>query len=374
MRFFLWPRNMVNVVIWNKAVCRGKPPTLQNINCEVGFSGTETAATEAAGGLAAMGCRVFLVCHINQTIVQDGITYTPIVPVDERIDVFVPMFFIEHQEVLRTLSKLSSDTLVVVWLQCILRPHMWLHALPMLHPSMTVVVGPSNFALQHIPAQLYQRYVVPNAINPIIYPFIDDLEHQRRKGNWVFHACWERGGHVAFRVFERYEHKRRFYVAGYAQNDAPNIPEVRVMGSLSKRALREVLCKCDYFVYPLVLPSGSVHHDTYACVCQEAMAAGAIVVTWKVACLPECFSDCAEFVDPPAYRNGGPTSPFGFSTEMNSKAAADLLLQAVRRLDRDPVRKEQLRQKAARWAASRTWQQSTQTLHRILMTHINADA
>jgi glycosyltransferase involved in cell wall biosynthesis len=359
------------VVFWNKDVPRATPPTYTNINYVTGFSGTETTVTEVATILAQNRLyRVYVVCHQvaeNEPILDNGVTYLANLPEDMQVDVFIPMFFVQSPAVCSILQKLQhTGARVVLWMECILRPRMWQMCLPLLNADRTLIVAPSNFALQSLPRTFFRRYVVPNALNPAIYPPVTLDDHSERLGNWTFHACWERGGEVALRVFMQYAPRNKFHASGYPNAANRGQSDVRHYGTLSKYSLREVMMRCDYFVYPLVAPSGAVHHDTFGCAVLEAMACGAIVITWNVACLPECYTDYAILLEPPPYRQGSAHEPFGFNDQMNEDAAVQRLLQAVQRLDENPSSKEALRKRAMHWATSQTWSRSAVTFERIL--------
>ncbi len=360
----------MRVVFWIKDACRSHPPTYTHLNRATGFSGSETAVTELATQAARFGHDVHVVCHgvEDGAVLDNGVWYVPRVP-DDGIDVFVPMFFAHNPEVLQALTRLAPDAVVVMWMQCILRPHMWAASLPMLTSRRTLVVGPTNFSLQLLPDALRERFVIPNALNPDVYPYDPALLRapERRLGTWVFHACWERGGEVALRVFARYPQRRTMLVSGYYPGaEAPDEGLRRNLGSLSKHALRDALSDCDYFVYPLVAPNGTVQHDTFGCVVLEAMARGVICVAWRTACLPELYGDHAVLVDPPPYCQGSPAAAFGRCGAMNGEDSVRALLDAVTSLDADPVAKEALRARAMRWACSQTWANSGAKLDSLL--------
>jgi FkbM family methyltransferase len=253
---------------------------------------------------------------------------------------------------------------------------MWQPALKFMNQGNTVVVGPSVFALQLIPDFIISRCMIPNAINPDLYRSItiSDDDEPTRRGNWIFHACWERGGGVAARVFSRYAPRKTMWVAAYeASESCPTDVDIQRLGSLSKADLRQHLLQCDYFVYPLVSDSGIVHHDTFACVVLEAMACGVIVVSWKSASLPEWYGQYAVLLDPPTYTEGSPGSAFGRCPDMNSDAAIECFLNVVTELDAQPVLKRQFRERAAEWARMCTWAACGDLLDNVLMTVVHTN-
>ena len=355
----------MKIVFWtDSSVDRSSRLTYSSLNFETGFSGTETMVVEIATSLARHHHDVIVIdVHRTNDIIDHGVTYSPTVPLD--MDVFIPMFFWFYDDNLRRLinERIPRNITIVPWLQCILQPYHWSSILPALREfKRVVVVGPSQFALQNVPECLVERHVVSNGINTDIFA---DFEETERK-DWIFHACWERGGNLAVRVFEATPHPEgtTLYAAGYGPVDSELC--VKKLGSLSKQQLRDKLLEMDYFIYPLVLPSGSVHHDTFGCVVLEAMACGVIVVTWNVACLYEVYEDNIVLVDPPKYDVGSPSTAFGHCHEMNSQASVQKLGDAIRRIDANPSRKQQLRRRAHAFAMRYTWTASAERFNKVL--------
>ena len=377
------------IVFWLQEAERECELGYDNVNYESGFSGTDTMAVEMGTALASKGHEVYIICHVKEDKIDNNVHYTKQWPVqgDDNVpmkaDVFVPMFFLQHHSVLDILSRvIDSETTVVVWLHCILKPHMW--SVGRMHLSAkscrVVVAGPSVFSLQNIPDSYSDHRVIPNAINASVFqlPALKSLKDEGgRRGNWVFHACWERGGNAALRIFAQYPDRKAMWTAAYAPGSHasevtrgvqvdPSPAEIFHMGSMSKAELREMMLSCDYFVYPLVSPSGIVHHDTFACVVLEAMACGVLVLSWDVACLRECFGDHAILLPPPHYNQGDVRSAFGTCPEMNFEVSMDLFLDKIRELDMDPHAKTARRIKAAKWACTQTWDKPVREFESVL--------
>lgn len=123
-------------------------------------------------------------------------------------------------------------------------------------------------------------------------------------------------------------------------------------GSLSKSALASLLSRSDYFVYPLSLEDGRVHHDTYGSAVLEALAMGVVVVTWGVACMPGVYGDRVVLLEPDGHDR---FARFARNPWMNSDSAVELLGEAVLGLERDQDRKRGLRERGTSWARSQTW-------------------
>lgn len=161
---------------------------------------------------------------------------------------------------------------------------------------------------------------------------------EKEKNTYIFHACWERGGEVAQRVVNKMGGKLlRFDYTTNAFN-------------MCKSKLFQQMKSIEYFVYPLVLPSGSVHKDTHACVVAEAMANGIIVLTYPVAALATSYpSNCIAFVDFPPGANIESltgTAPNSTDPSLLSHAAVDLFCKKIKYLEENPLEKETLRENA----------------------------
>lgn len=249
---------------------------------------------------------------------------------------------------------------IVLWLHCVPLPD----ANPFPEFRRTVVACPSEFArrccgLSSSPC----AGVVGNGIDADAFALSTPLDERRKAPlSFAFHATFERGCAVAHRVFSGLGGRSLFSIASYHHDPAAAAlaaadPRVVDRGSLDKAALREMLLDSDYFVYPLVLPDGRVHHDTFACVVLEAMACGAVVVTWDVACLRELYgADCIVALDVAecGLESAGydPRAPAGRNPNLLSDAAVAALRAAVERLEADPGEKRRLRENARAKAAS----------------------
>jgi len=333
---------------------RALPLTYENYLNGCGFSGTEASVLEIGRRLVRDGHQV-TVCtgaHTGRDVA--GISYisnfTP--DVLESLDFFTPLFY-DTAAVHDIIGQLRNQpqTMVAIWLHCYLSDEA-IRALQRSAASrsfmLIAVSRPVAAAVAHL--QL-PTYVVPNGISAEIFQV--PSQWSMRGSHCVFFATLERGGAVAARVAKAVGRKLVF--ATYFNTDARH--------SLSKKELRRLLETCDYFIYPLVLPGDAavpyaVHHDTYACCVHEAMAAGVIVVTWDVACFRDVYGDNVVLVPPPTCDGYDPRARFGANPAMASDAAVQLLADAVRALDSDPIKKEDLRCRARQWAFAHTWEHS----------------
>ena len=119
--------------------------------------------------------------------------------------------------------------------------------------------------------------------------------------SFVFFATWERGGEVALATFKKIrvvEPSATFHIASYYPNLPPESCQegIYVYDSLGKAQLCELLSKSAYFIYPLNLPNGHIHKDTFACCVAEAIAQGVRVVTYSQGSLFELYNGLIDFI------------------------------------------------------------------------------
>ena len=136
--------------------------------------------------------------------------------------------------------------------------------------------------------------------NPILSDALPPLSRivgsRRQRNSFLWAATWERGGHMALRVFRKvraFYPDATFHVASYFPIDQElkaDEPGIVLHGALGKRDLYELMSKTETFIYPLVLPSGVVHKDTFGCCVSEAIACGCRVVTYGQGSLRELYS------------------------------------------------------------------------------------
>jgi glycosyltransferase involved in cell wall biosynthesis len=217
------------------------------------------------------------------------------------------------------------------------------------------------------------------------------LQTSKRSGKWVFHALYERGGLFLEKLYNfirkryHYLHVKELHYASYQYdiyNTNINIPrnkrnklknDIHFHGSLSKQELYKLLWDSDYFIYPLVLPWGMVHHDTFGTVVLEALACGVIVITWDVACLSDVYQDYIHLVPTKFYNANGsvvintnttihvnnsyyPYSRFGWNKWMLSTDAIDQIAQAILKYEMDPNLKLQKRILGREFAKKYLWE------------------
>lgn len=367
--FLLWQPSIIQS-------CRVMPTTLQNLNDGCGFSGTDASMLEVANGLATLGHGVRVLS--GGPADREGPAGKQVGSVrylshhktflDRReqvaslaqVDVLIVEYILgeAHSEMIDIINRLTKPSLKVI---------LWCHSihskgnLSVLENVCSrksvpfMLVGVSEFVRHHTVVRRGRSVTVGNALNPAIFRRTDQVREQL---SMIFCASYERGGRIAKLVHEQLQKTLpmgQLFIASYCDS--------KLGPSLSKRALADRMRMTDYMVYPLVLDSGSVHHDTYACVILEAMASGVLVVTWDVACLRGVYGDMITLVPPPAFDGYDPAAEFGKNNAMLEPAAITSLAEAVTCLVNLPKdERESRRERARSWALGQTWDKRVTSL------------
>lgn len=197
------------------------------------------------------------------------------------------------------------------------------------------------------------QHVIPNPIATEIAREVDDEGISRVQRDCVFHGAWSRGGHVALRVMKELGwHDSKMHVCDYLMG-RPNDPMIQSFGSVGKRDVFRQISKADYFIYPLAREDGETHKDTFACVVAEAMAMGAIVLTYPVAALPETYQDTCFWLPFPQgiqdmdHMLHAPLSKDPVMVECNH------IVESLRFLEANPSLKQMMREKAKAFVLSK---------------------
>jgi glycosyltransferase involved in cell wall biosynthesis len=192
--------------------------------------------------------------------------------------------------------------------------------------------------------------VIPNGLMLDVAESIDMSTKARLPKTMVFHAVWERGGHLAAAAFEAlgWQTGGAFHMYDYWGN-LPNSSAVCCHGSTDKRTLLTKLAETEYFVYPSVLPNGGVHKDTFACVVAEACAMGVIVLAFPLGALKDLYGDAVVWLDwPPGFVVPGNLAQACFQAcpELTSPAVVEGIVAKIRWLEERPDVKAAQRQRA----------------------------
>lgn len=200
----------------------------------------------------------------------------------------------------------------------------------------------------------YSNFIEKDAIiyNPLMMDVFESVpEAPRIPRSCIFHATWDRGGIIARRVHDRLGFSSFKSFNYYTKDMLPD------QSCGDKRTIFSDLSQSDYFIYPLsVTPARCVvHKDTFACVVAEALAMGVIVVSWKVAALPELYDGLVQFAEWPKGANvEGLTSVYDMKDPtLVTGEAVQNLAAVVEALEADPARKERLREAGKKFVRER---------------------
>lgn len=337
-----------------------------------GFSGTDACILENGYYLARKGHYVVILA--DRECSKDGITFWDPRKIHQydfsEFDVFSPLMFNYAPEVPQIIAKLPKRIVYVNWFHCFPGQadfaSMTLAHIKGMHQ---LIITPSDYVTKFFATNKYNcpALTLHNGLNDTIFNVETVKERQSRKGNFIFHACYERGAVRSLHVFEKFYRDFNygtFHVAAYSKEEQKFLqetckrPNVKALGSLSKIEIRDALRSMDYFVYYLALEDTRIHHDTYGCCVHEALACGVIVISWDVACLREVYGDNIILVEPPFGEGYNPFAPFGSNSNFLTNEAIEKLYAKVKFLEENPKEKESLRRRAQAWALQKehSWQ------------------
>ena len=337
-----------------KCVRRKLEHTYDNYINNCGFSGTDAQILEMSHWLNKMG-------H-DSTIVKD--TDLQKIKNVHDIDVFCPSFYGWLHNVIDFCKRLGKDTKILLYVQSLGDCQRLFNL-----RKKCFIVGVSDYV-----KMFYHRYDYPyktiyNAVNDEIFTN-NDLDYASKKGNFVFFASYERGGEICVKIFNKLVKTYpdiKLHITSYEPEDksriSSNNKNILKYSSLSKKEIKLLLDKCDYFIYPLVNHNtGSVHHDTFACVVLEALACGVSVVSWDVACMKSIYRDDIYLIKPPVCNCYDPYQQFGHNKNMLTDESINLFVDKVKEIEADQNFKLTKKLQAREWALSHTWKNKTKEL------------
>jgi len=192
--------------------------------------------------------------------------------------------------------------------------------------------------------------------NPIMDDMINEVLESspiRKKHKFIFHAAWARGGNVAIETVRQLDypdsefHAFDYLMATHAHQD----PFFKMHNGVDKKTLFTHLAESDYFIYPLYTPYKDVHKDTFSCVVAEAIALGAIPITYPLGALPENFEGHCVWIDFP--EKADPTKmqsePLSKDEEGIFKNNVPKIVEKIKYLEDNPQVKEELRIKGKQY-------------------------
>lgn len=329
--------------------------TYENYINKCGFSGTDAQILEMSNWLNKMGHNSIIVKDTELINLKD---------IDD-IDVFCPSFYGWLSNVINFCKILSSKTKILLYIQSFSDCSQIFNLKKNIY-----IVGVSDYVKLYYSKYGYPYKTIYNAINDEIFTD-NNLNYESKKGNYVFFASYERGGEMCLKIFNKLANINsniKLYITSYEPKDIYKISQknsenIIKLSSLSKKEIKSLLDKCDYFIYPLVNNlTGSVHHDTFACVVLEALACGVSVVSWNVACLKNLYRDNIYLIDTPLCNRYNPLDQFGHNINMLSDESINLFVNKINEIESSPELKIKKKIEARKWALSHTWKNKTQEL------------
>jgi glycosyltransferase involved in cell wall biosynthesis len=188
--------------------------------------------------------------------------------------------------------------------------------------------------------------LIPNPIMDDMINEIINLNLKRKKHKFIFHAAWARGGDVAIDAVRKMKlpdsefHAFDYLMATHAHSDC----FFNMHNGVDKKTLFTHLAESDYFIYPLYTPYQDVHKDTFSCVVAEAIALGAITLTYPLGALPENFEGYCFWLDFPKGANPEIMQKESLSKDLKGIfKCTDNIISKINYLERNPHIKEDIR-------------------------------
>lgn len=186
-------------------------------------------------------------------------------------------------------------------------------------------------------------------------PVMDDVINEvlatnpvRKPHKFVFHAAWARGGNVAVKAVKELDlpdselHAFDYLMATHDHKDS----FFHRHNGVDKKTLFTNIAESEYFVYPLYTPYQDVHKDTFSCVVAEAIALGAIVVTYPLGALPEYYDGYCSWLNFPENTDPAKMQSEPLSKDLEGKfTCTHNIVDKIKYLEANPQVKEEIRAK-----------------------------
>lgn len=293
---FLIPQDKNNHSLWDGKAVR---------NGGVGVSGTHQSYVMVAEQMMKNKTiqQAYIHNYCNDTVVNEVMYLSDTQSISHLVDaIVVPPWYCKSTNSFTDLCNVYPNLkTIVVWFHY----HLLEHGI-----ALSIINSPSTLDIvfvhlsqwsknnimkmspPNILARVSKNFVIPNALMTDALPTYTDTIHPC---NATFTACFERGGEVAQRVWNKVKKQnpgKWGEFTSYAYTDTSN--------QRDKLQIFDALGNARYFIYPLVLPPGlssySVHRDTFGCAVAEAIACGVEVISYPVGALEEHFSDMIHWI------------------------------------------------------------------------------
>ena len=191
-----------------------------------------------------------------------------------------------------------------------------------------------------------QISLIPNPIMDEIINEVVSSTPTRKPHKFIFHAAWARGGNVAIEAVRKLNypdtefHAFDYLMATHNHQDS----FFNLHNGVDKKTLFTNIAESEYFIYPLYTPYQDVHKDTFSCVVAEAIALGAIVVTYPLGALPENFGEFCQWLDFPEGVDVEKMQNEALTKDLEGKfTITDNIVEKIKYLEENPQIKEDLR-------------------------------
>jgi len=319
---------------------------------DIGVSGTELAQVVMAEKLAAAGHEVVMWSDMYFPSYVNGVKYS--IKEDDIIDAEV---LITVDWVQRFMHFPRLHTLIIHFhcARCEQNIQNLIHVNQHAKTIVGVHISPwgaYHVRKDHLFTQLIPKEtIIPNPLMMDVIKEVDDLSIQKHPRSFMYAAAWERGGHLALKIYDRMKETTwkdqstvftimDYYTASQIPKDRDDI-DIIISGD--KESVMKKWAAASYFIYPLVLPNGHVHKDTFACCVAEAIAMGVIVITWPIATLPDTYKDLAVFIDlPEDHQSNLLTREVTFDQSLISDKAVQAFVDKINEIESNPELKKHL--------------------------------
>jgi len=123
---------------------------------------------------------------------------------------------------------------------------------------------------------------------------------------------------------------------------------------VDKKTLFTNIAESEYFIYPLYTPYQDVHKDTFSCVVAEAIALGAIVITYPLGALPENFEGFCQWLDFPEGVDVEKMQGEALTKDLDGKfTITDNIVEKIKFLEENPEIKEDIRRRGKDYILSK---------------------
>lgn len=204
--------------------------------------------------------------------------------------------------------------------------------------------GVINHAITQYPG--IKTTLIPNPVMDDIISEVLNTNPVRKPHKVVFHAAWARGGNIAVQAVRELKwpdaefHAFDYLMCTHAHGDS----FFKIHNGVDKKTLFTHIAESEYFIYPLYTPYKDVHKDTFSCVVAEAIALGAIPVTYPLGALPENFESYTAWLSFPSGAD-----PYKMQQEPLSRDEQGLftctsnIVEKINYLESNPSIKEDIR-------------------------------